>query len=587
MLDTINHFFTQLTFIRPWAFLLLLPIFALFIWQYSQPHHNNNWAKLIDKHLLDWIVPNTQNKTSHRKNHYLLLTFWLLGTLALSGPSWEKLPNPIYSNQDSNVIVLDLSRSMKAEDTQPSRLARAKYKISDILKSSESGHTGLIVYAGDAFILSPLTSDKKTIENLLSPLEPSLMPLLGSQPQRGIEEAITLLKNANQSKGVIIWITDGAESHQLDEIKSLLSSTSYQLRILTVGTKQGGPIPMESGRYLKDSNNNIIIPKLNYAEMAQFAAETQSVLTPVTSNNDDVDLLLSKTILLTDNFKKENLFSDTWHDAGYWLVLLMLPIALYAFRQKGLLLVFIVNSLMLSSYSTSLNAEEKKTKTEPSFVEQLFLNKNQRAQQSFKNKSYEKAQSEFENKQWKAAAAYKNKDYSSAIRLNDKPKTASDYYNRANAHTLNESYEDAIDDYNKALELNPHNEDISHNREVAKKGLEKKKKKQQEEQQKKEQEEQKKKDEQQKQESNQDKKDPNDDKEQQKQKDQQQSKQNDDDKKEKQQQAEMKELSEQEKEQELEQLLKRINDDPGRLLRNKMKLEYNRRGSRHAPNKTW
>lgn len=583
MFDSINHALTQLTFIRPWAFFLLLPAAALFLWQYTQPHHSTNWAKLIDKHLLDWIVPNTRNHKSHKRNHYLPLLFWLLGTLALSGPSWEKLPNPIYSNQNASVIVLDLSRSMKAKDIQPSRLTRAKHKIADILKSSESGQTGLVVYAGDGFILSPLTSDKKTIENLLAPLSPALMPLLGSQPQKGIEKAITLLTNAQQPRGTIIWITDGAESHQLKDIESLLEGTRYQLRILAVGTAQGSPIPMESGRYLRDSNNNLIVPKLHYDELAKFADKTQSILTPVTANNDDVELLLAQYMLLDDDFKKEDLFSDTWHDAGYWLIFLMLPIALYAFRQKGLIAMLVLNGLLISSYSSPTMAESP---DKTSIADKLFLNQDQRAQKHFEQKKYQDAQSNFRNKRWKAAAAYKNKDYDSAIRLSDNPKTASDYYNRANAHAFNENYQGAIDEYKKALEIEPEHSDSMHNKKIIEQLLQQQKK--QDEQKKKEQEEQKKKDNQQKQDSDQDSKDPQKDEKQKKPKEQQSDKQEQEEKQNKEpQEAEMKELTEQEKEQEIEQLLKRINDDPGRLLRNKMRLEYNRRGSHHAPDKTW
>ena len=109
----------------------------------------------------------------------------LLAIVALAGPTWQRLPSPVFRNESALVIALDLSRSMDAEDIKPSRLIRARYKIADILKQRKDGQTALLVYAGDAFTVTPLTDDTETIDSQLSALTTDIMPSEGSNTELG------------------------------------------------------------------------------------------------------------------------------------------------------------------------------------------------------------------------------------------------------------------------------------------------------------------------------------------------------------------------------------------------------------------
>ena len=102
------------------------------------------------------------------------------------------------------VIVLDLSRSMDAADIKPSRLVMARYKIADILKQRKDGQTALLVYAGDAFTVTPLTNDTETIDNQLSALTTDIMPSDGNNTARALEKAVELFKQAGLQKGQIL-----------------------------------------------------------------------------------------------------------------------------------------------------------------------------------------------------------------------------------------------------------------------------------------------------------------------------------------------------------------------------------------------
>ncbi len=118
-----------------------------------------------------------------RRSRYLpwLLALALaLAAVGLAGPTWQRLPQPVERKTDALVIVFDLSLSMFAEDVAPSRLVRARQKIADVLRRRKEGFTALVVYAGDAHAVVPLTDDTRTIENLLSALRPDMMPVLGS-----------------------------------------------------------------------------------------------------------------------------------------------------------------------------------------------------------------------------------------------------------------------------------------------------------------------------------------------------------------------------------------------------------------------
>ena len=119
----------------------------------------------------------------------------LLAVLALAGPAWKKIPQPVFSDRNALVIALDLSLSMDATDVTPSRLGRAMFELQDILAARDAGRgeTGLLVYAGEAFAVAPLTDDTDTIANLLKAMTSDLMPSLGSHTIRALELAEQLL----------------------------------------------------------------------------------------------------------------------------------------------------------------------------------------------------------------------------------------------------------------------------------------------------------------------------------------------------------------------------------------------------------
>ncbi|MDM8563018.1 VWA domain-containing protein, partial [Candidatus Marithioploca araucensis] len=169
---------------------------------------SGNWKTVCDPQLLPHLLLDEEGKRRIWPI-YALGIGGLLSILALAGPTWERLPQPAFRDQSALVIVLDLSRSMDATDIEPSRLVRARFKVADILKQRKEGQTALIVYAEDAFIVTPLTDDTETIASQLSVLNTSLMPSQGSRVDIALKKAGILLKQAGLKKGNVLLITDG------------------------------------------------------------------------------------------------------------------------------------------------------------------------------------------------------------------------------------------------------------------------------------------------------------------------------------------------------------------------------------------
>ncbi|MDC0067690.1 VWA domain-containing protein, partial [Gammaproteobacteria bacterium] len=145
-------------FLRPEWFYALIPAVLLFsLLRYRQSHHSN-WEKAIDPHLLPHILDNPDKMVS-KSPLTLLLIAWLLATVAVAGPVWRQTAQPVHERENALVVIFDLTRSMLATDVKPDRLVRAKRKLIDLLELREEGVTALIVFAGDAHVVSPLTDD--------------------------------------------------------------------------------------------------------------------------------------------------------------------------------------------------------------------------------------------------------------------------------------------------------------------------------------------------------------------------------------------------------------------------------------------
>lgn len=452
-------------FIRPYWLLAIIPYLVIVALMLRNTLSQGNWSAVCDAELLPYLL---QEKAASQSRWPLTTgaVAALLAIVALAGPTWQRLPSPVFRNESALVIALDLSRSMDAEDIKSSRLIRARYKIADILKQRKDGQTALLVYGGDAFTVTPLTDDTETIDSQLSALTTDIMPSEGSNATIVLEKAVDLLKQAGLQKGQILLVTDGVNIDEtMPAVKAL---DGYTLSILGVGTADGAPIALPEGGFLKDGQGTIVIPKLEADDLAKLAQAGKGAYHTITANDADIQALLSAVDKPVKQEGKENknLLLDQWEDKGPWLLLLVLPLAALSFR-KGLLCFALLLLLPLPKNSYALEWRD------------LWQSKDQQAQQAYKDNRFEQAAKLFENPDWKAAAHYKAGEYGKSLE-NYVPKpelgnerNATMLYNQGNALAQSGQLEQAIKAYEKALSLNPDDADAKYNKELVEKELEK------------------------------------------------------------------------------------------------------------------
>lgn len=450
---------SELHFIRPLWLWALLPYTLLLGLMLRNKLSQGNWAQVCDAELLPYVLLDKPSRQQRWPQVSLALA-GLLSIVALAGPTWERLPAPVFRNAAALVIALDLSRSMDAEDVKPSRLIRSRYKIADILQRRKDGQTALLVYADEAFTVSPLTDDTETINSQLSALTTGIMPGDGNNTAAALQKAAELLRQAGLQQGQILLVSDGADSDAALSAAQQLGA--YQLSILAVGTTEGAPVKSADGGFVKDAAGNIVIPKLDSGALQRLAEAGGGVMQLL--RDDDGDVASLQTVFerqaqaQLNSADSDERLMELWKDRGPWLLLPVLPLAALAFR-RGVLCFALLLLLPLPGTSYAFSWQD------------LWQTRDQQAQQAFQHNDYRQAAQNFADPQWKAAAHYKAGEYGQALEAVKNPQTADDYYNRGNALAKTGRLSDAVGAYAKALQLDPKLDDARYNKELIEKAL--------------------------------------------------------------------------------------------------------------------
>jgi Ca-activated chloride channel family protein len=432
-------------FLRPIWLLALIPVLLFFAAMWRVNSVVTAWDKAIDKNLLPYLLDRSKN-ASQRTPLILLFAAWALSILALAGPVWEQLPQPVQKKEDALVIVFDLSLSMFAPDHSPNRLDLAKRKLRDILALREEGQTALVVYAGDAHTVTPLTDDVVTIEALVPSLSPNIMPLFGSKPVEAIELAIGLLDGTDANRGKVLLMTDGISG--FDEellITEQFADNDYELLIMGIGTEEGAPIRTNDGNFLTDEAGALIIPTLNKNVLQSLANRVSGRYHDIQLADSDLAYLLSDFELLDDDQMSdvEEEF-DVWYEFGPWMLLLVLPIAAMSFRRGWLFSLVLITGSGMMLPSQQAHALEWKD---------LWMTKDQQAAEAFASEEHSTAALLFETTDWAGAANYRAANYEAAIASFSAIDTVDGHYNRGNALALSGNYAESIAAYDMALSL--------------------------------------------------------------------------------------------------------------------------------------
>ena len=483
-------FLNQFHFLRPKLFIALVPLMLLVLLIRKTTAKQSGWQSVIPSHLYQYMVIG-KNEMGAKPPMWMLAFVWIISVIALAGPTWERLPQPVYQLKMGHVIVIDMSLSMRATDMTPDRLTRAKYKAIDLVNAIGEGEMGLVAYAGDAFVISPLTEDAGNITTLIPSLSPEIMPVPGSDPLLGIESASELLTNAGYNSGMIYWITDGIELEQQQELQEYVASIPFTVNALTVGTSEGAPIRQQSGELLKDFTGSIVIPKLNEGAVKGVVKTSGGRFESFTSNDTDIDALASVSLLdksdSEENEEESNLQGDQWKEVGPYLLLILLPFAAFAFK-RGLVFIVLVGLLSpsmiknahalqraqaseIAGTSQGIGAPEDTLEmaNKPdslSWWQTPFMNDNQEALNSYQRGKYKDAVNQFNDDTWKASSLYKSGDYERALNAFKSIPGPESLYNQGNALAKLGKLEDAIKKYDQALSEAPDFDDARTNKKI-------------------------------------------------------------------------------------------------------------------------
>ena len=461
----------QFHFLRPYWLLALLPLVIVLWLMLTKKLGNRSWENVCDTSLLPYILIGNHGGI-RRTSVILTAVCGLLAIVSLAGPVWKKIPQPVFSSRTALVIALDLSLSMDANDISPSRLARARFKIADILNKREEGQTALLVYAGDAFTVTPLTDDTETIASQLTALSTGLMPIPGNRTDLALSLAEDLLKQAGAGQGDILLITDEINLSRSESRAESLRAEGYRVSVMGVGTEQGVPIPLEDGGFLKDNKGQIIIPVLDEAPMRSLAAAGGGRYVRLGIDDSDVvelERFFSVNANRNDATATE-LQTDVWQEEGPWLLVLLLPLVAMVFR-KGYLVILLFICLPFPKQAQAFDWDS------------LWLRSDQRAQRALEAGDTQQAVKLFNDPAWKGAAQYKSGDYEAAIKSLDNLEGVEDLYNKGNALAKAGYLQEAIAAYEKVLERMPGHEDAKYNKQLLEEELKKQQQQKQNQQQ--------------------------------------------------------------------------------------------------------
>lgn len=321
--------------------LALIPLLIIFFYLFLR-WRNNAIKRLGSSQIVEKMMPMFSN-------FKLKLKFWIYAIatisliLALANPQFGSKLEEVKREGIDIMIAIDLSNSMLAEDLPPNRLERAKQSISRMIDRLEGDRIGLVVFAGDAYVQLPITTDYSAAKLFLSTINTEIVPTQGTAIGKAIDLCINSFDFENgQSKSIII-ITDG-ENHEDDAIKKAKDANKKGVVVHTIGmgSEQGGPIPLKNNRgqiksYQKDKQGETVITKLNESMLKQIATSGNGSYIRANSTRSGLDALFNEINKMEKNKIDSKVFTD-YKDRFQWLLgfsIILLVIEMLLLERKN------------------------------------------------------------------------------------------------------------------------------------------------------------------------------------------------------------------------------------------------------------
>lgn len=268
-----------------YLYLLILLPFLIFIRIWGVRKRKKQLAKFGDPALLKQLMPNV-SMAKREVKFWLMTSAVALLIVMLARPQMGTKINQEQRQGIEVIIALDISNSMKAEDVAPSRLDKSKMLIENLVDNFTNDKIGLIVFAGDAFVQLPITSDYVSAKMFLQNITPELIAAQGTNLAEAIDLSSHSFTKQEKVGRAIIVITDG-EDHEggVEKVAKAAKKNGIRIFVLGVGSAKGAPIPDGNCGYMKDKTGQEVMSALNEDMCKQIAAAGGGAYIHVDNNN--------------------------------------------------------------------------------------------------------------------------------------------------------------------------------------------------------------------------------------------------------------------------------------------------------------
>lgn len=303
--------------------LLIIPVLVA-IYVLIRLWNKRQFGRFANVKLRGYLVPMFSNARANTKFviFNLIIALLIIGVANLqSGSKMEKVKR----EGIDLFLCVDISNSMHAEDIAPNRLERSKQAISKLISKLGGDRIGIIVFAGNAYVQLPITTDYSAAKMFLSTVDTDLIPTQGTEIGRAIELAIKSFGENEHNKAIVI-ISDGEDHENGDAVKAAQDAAKYGIKIYTIGMglDEGAPIPLynkygKKTGYKKDKDGNIIITKLDDHILRQIAEIGDGLYVRASNSNVGLDKIYEDINKTEKSEIESSVFTD-YDDQFQWFV---------------------------------------------------------------------------------------------------------------------------------------------------------------------------------------------------------------------------------------------------------------------------
>lgn len=312
---------------------ILIAIYFLAIYM-----RNNSLRKFGDYTILKELMPEVSSKRPLFKALILCLVFISL-VIAIARPQLGSKLKEVKRRGVELVIALDVSNSMLARDISPNRLERAKQAITRMVDKMSDDRIGLIVFAGDAYVQLPVTSDYVSAKMFLSSINPGMVPTQGTSIGKAIDLAVNSFTEKSEKSRTLVIITDG-ENHEDDVIAAAKRAAENGIVVHTIGigNPNGSPIPINTnGAFLTDVDGKIVMSKLDENTLMSIATATGGMYTLANNSNFGLNEVLAQIRKMDKQEFSSKVYSEYEEKFLYflWFALFLLFIEYFILERKN------------------------------------------------------------------------------------------------------------------------------------------------------------------------------------------------------------------------------------------------------------